>query len=58
MPIPPAVRRWLALDDDDLLQRVHRLGEISLRRHDRVDRFVRGWRFIDHVSVPSAFDAR
>jgi hypothetical protein len=49
--------RILALDADDLLQRVHDLDEIGLRRHHPVDVLVGARRFVDDFGVLSAFYA-
>ena len=46
-----------ALDAQHLLQRVHHLHEVGLRRHHRVDVLVGHRRLVDHARVLAALDA-
>ena len=40
------------------MQRVDDLDQIALRSHDGINRLVRCRRFVDHIIVLPAFDAR
>ena len=46
----------LSFDAEDLLQFMHDLDEIALRRDDRLDRLVGAWCLVDDALVLAAFN--
>ncbi len=49
---------WLAFHADNLPQRMHDVNQVLLRIHDRRGRLVSYGRFVDHVGILTALDAK